>query len=103
MKKAAKPKKQRIITMTEVIEGTPLGASAPKAPAVESTTATEAAPSEVEDIHLESMVADIDKILLNMARKRLPQPPKRLRPQSPRRRKKWRNTLRKMKLLTFKT
>jgi hypothetical protein len=74
MKKAAKPKKQRIITMTEVIEGTPPGASAPKAPAVESTMATEAAPSEAtnaeatraKDIHLESMVADIDKILLNM-------------------------------------
>jgi hypothetical protein len=74
-KKAAKPKKQRIITVTEVIEGTPPGASASKAPAVESTTATEAAPSEAtnaettraEDIHLESMVADIDKILLNMA------------------------------------
>jgi hypothetical protein len=74
-KKAAKPKKQRIITVTEVIEGTPLGASAPKAPSIESTTATEAAPSEAtnaeaagaEDINLESMVADIDKILLNMA------------------------------------
>ena len=45
-KKAARPKKQRIITVTEVIEGTPPQASAPKAPAVESTTATEAAPSE---------------------------------------------------------
>jgi hypothetical protein len=74
-KKAARPKKQRIITVTEVIEGTPPGASAPKAPAVESTTATEAAPSEAinaeatraEDIHLESTIADIDKILLNMA------------------------------------
>jgi hypothetical protein len=69
-KKAAKPKKQRIITVTEVIEGTPPQASAPKTPAVESTTATEAAPSEataVEDIHLESTIADIDKILLNMA------------------------------------
>jgi hypothetical protein len=72
--KAASPKKQRIITVTEVIEGTPLGASAPKAPAIESTTATEAAPSgataeeaRAEDINLESMVADIDKILLNMA------------------------------------
>jgi hypothetical protein len=72
--KAAKPKKQRIITVTKVIEGTPPGASAPKAPAIESTTATEAAPSEAtnaeaagaEDINLESMVADIDKILLNM-------------------------------------
>jgi hypothetical protein len=74
-KKAARPKKQRIITVTEVIEGTPPGASAPKAPAVESTTATKAAPSEAtnaeatraEDIHLESMIADIDKILLDMA------------------------------------
>jgi hypothetical protein len=73
--KAARPKKQRIITVTEVIEGTPPGASAPKAPAIESTTATEAAPSEAtnteasgaEDINLESVVADIDKILLNMA------------------------------------
>jgi hypothetical protein len=75
MKKVAKPKKQRIITVTEVIEGTPPGASAPKAPAVESTTATEAAPSEAtnadatEDIHLESTIAVIDKILLNMATK----------------------------------
>jgi hypothetical protein len=75
MKKAARPKKQRIITVTEVIEGTPPGASTPKAPAVESTTATEAAPWEAtnaeatraEDIHLESTIADIDKILLDMA------------------------------------
>jgi hypothetical protein len=67
MKKAARPKKQRIITVIEAIEGTPPQASAPKAPTVESTTATEAAPSEAEDIHLESMVVDIDKILLNMA------------------------------------
>jgi hypothetical protein len=74
-KKAAKPKKQRIITVTEVIEGTPPQASAPKAPAVESTTATEAAPSEAtaaeavtaEDIHLESTIANIDKILQDMA------------------------------------
>jgi hypothetical protein len=60
--------------VTEVIEGTPPGALAPKAPAIESTTATKTAPSEAaaeearaEDINLESMVADIDKILLNMA------------------------------------
>jgi hypothetical protein len=74
-KKASKLKKQRIITVTEVIEGTPPGASAPKAPAVENMTATETAPSEAtnaeatraEDIHLKIMVADIDKILLNMA------------------------------------
>jgi hypothetical protein len=75
MKKAARSKKQRIITVTEVIEGTPPGASAPKAPVVESTTSTKAAPSEAtnaeatraEDIQLESTIADIDKILLNMA------------------------------------
>jgi hypothetical protein len=74
-KKAARPKKQRIITVTEVIEGTPPQASAPKAQAVESTIATKAAPSEAtaaeaattEDIHLESTIADIDKILLDMA------------------------------------
>jgi hypothetical protein len=69
--KAARPKRQRIITMTEVIEGTP---PALKTPTIESTTATETAPSEAgaeearaKDINLESMVADIDKILLNMA------------------------------------
>jgi hypothetical protein len=74
-KKTTRPKKQRIITVTEAIEGTPPGASAPKAPTVESTTATEAAPSEAtnaeatraEDIHLENTIADIDKILLDMA------------------------------------
>jgi hypothetical protein len=74
-KKTVRPKKQRIITVMEVIEGTPPQASAPKAPAVESTTATEAAPSEAtaaeaataEDIHLESTIANIDKILLDMA------------------------------------
>jgi hypothetical protein len=75
MKKAARPKKQRIITVTEVIEGTPPQASALKAPAVESTIATEAAPSEAtaaeatttKDIQLESTIANIDKILLDMA------------------------------------
>jgi hypothetical protein len=74
-KKAARPKKQRIITVTEVIEWTPPGASSPKAPAIESTTTAKAAPSKAttaeaaraEDIHLESTIADIDKILLNMA------------------------------------
>jgi hypothetical protein len=76
--KAPRPKRQRIVTVTEVIEATPPGASAPKMPAIESMTATEAVPSEAaaeearaedaksEDINLESMVADIDKILLNM-------------------------------------
>jgi hypothetical protein len=74
-KKAAGPKKRRIITVTEAIEGTPRPASASKAPAVESATATEAAPTEAaaakaamaEDIHLESTVSNIDKILLDMA------------------------------------
>jgi hypothetical protein len=59
--------------VTEVIEATPPGASAPK------MTATEAVPSEAaaeearaedaksKDINLEGMVADIDKMLLNMA------------------------------------
>jgi hypothetical protein len=69
-KKADRPKKQRIVTVTEAIEGTPPQALAPKALAVESTTATEATPSEAtaaEDIHLETTIADIDKMLLDMA------------------------------------
>jgi hypothetical protein len=65
--------------VTEVIEGTPPSAStskAPaKAPAVESATATEATLTEAaaaeaamaEDIHLESTLSNIDKILLDMA------------------------------------
>jgi hypothetical protein len=73
-KKATGPKKQRIVTVTEVIEGTPPQASAPKAPVVESTTAieiatAEAAPAEAataEDVHLESTISNIDKILLDM-------------------------------------
>jgi hypothetical protein len=77
--KAPRPKRQRIVTVTEVIEATLPGASAPKMPAIESMTATEAVPLEAaaeearaedaksEDINLESMVADINKMLLNMA------------------------------------
>jgi hypothetical protein len=77
--KAPRPKRQRIVTMTEVIEATPPGASAPKIPAIEGMTTTEVVPSEAaaeearaedaksEDINLESIVADIDKMLLNMA------------------------------------
>jgi hypothetical protein len=56
--------------MTEVIERTPPTASASKAPAVESTTATEVAAAEdamAEDVHLESTISNIDKILLDMA------------------------------------
>jgi hypothetical protein len=54
----------------EAIEGTPRPALASKAPAVESATAIEAAPAEaatVEDVHLESTLSNIDKILLDMA------------------------------------
>jgi hypothetical protein len=59
-KKAARLKKRRIVTVTEVIEGTPPQASAPKATVVESTTVTETAPAEAaaaeaataEDVHL---------------------------------------------------
>jgi hypothetical protein len=73
-KKAAGPKKRRI-TVTEVIEGTPPSALASKAPALESATATEAAPTEAaaaesataEDVHLESRLSNVDKILLDMA------------------------------------
>jgi hypothetical protein len=61
--------------VTEVIEGTPPSALASKAPAVESATATKAAPTEAtaaeattaEDVHLESILSNIDKILLDMA------------------------------------
>jgi hypothetical protein len=70
MKKADGPKKRRIVTVTEVIEGTPPTTSASKAPAVESATATEAAAIEAataEDVHLESTLSNIDKILLDMA------------------------------------
>jgi hypothetical protein len=74
-REAVKAKKQRIITVTEVIEKTPLGASAPKVPVAKSSTATEVALSEAtdakatgtKDINLESMVADIDKILVDLA------------------------------------
>jgi hypothetical protein len=56
--------------VTKVIEGTPPQASASKAPAIESATATEAATTEAataEDVHLESTLSNIDKILLDMA------------------------------------
>jgi hypothetical protein len=74
-KKATGPKKRKIITVTEAIEGTPRPASASKAPAVESTTAIKATPAEaataevepVKDANLESTLSNIDKILLDMA------------------------------------
>jgi hypothetical protein len=73
--KAPRPKRQRIVTVTKMIEATPPKASAPKAPVIESVTAAEAAPSgaaeeaarATEDINLESVALDIDKILLDMA------------------------------------
>ena len=78
------PKKRRIITVTEAIEETPPPASASKTPAVESATAAEAAPTKAataEDANLESMLSNIDKILLDMAAEEVLQPPKRLWPQ----------------------
>jgi hypothetical protein len=74
-KKAAGSKKRRIITVREAIEETPPPTSASKAPAVESVTATEAAPTEAatvdvepaEDANLESTLSNFDKILLDMA------------------------------------
>jgi hypothetical protein len=76
-KKAARPKKRRIITVTEAIEETPRPALALKAPAIGSATATEAVPTEAataeakpaEDANLESTLSNIDKILLDMAAK----------------------------------
>jgi hypothetical protein len=74
-KKVTRPKKRRIVTVTEIIERTPPTTSASKTPVVESTTATEAVPAEAadaeavatEDVHLESTISNIDKILLDMA------------------------------------
>jgi hypothetical protein len=71
VKKSAGPKRQRIITVIEAIEETPLPASASKiTPAAKGAIATEAAPTEAttaEDTNLESTFSDIDKMLLNMA------------------------------------
>jgi hypothetical protein len=82
--------------VTEVIEGTPPQASAPKAPAVESTTAIEAAPSEAtaakaataEYIHLESTIANIDKMLLDMVAEEVVAATEETMAQCPRRRRK---------------
>jgi hypothetical protein len=73
--KASRPKRQRIVTVTEVIETTAPRAPTPKVLTIEGTTATKAVPLEVaraedanyEDINLESITVDIDKMLLNMA------------------------------------
>src|SRR6187455_2010809 len=74
-KKTIKAKKQRIITVTEVIDKTPPRASAQKIPAAAEGTDIEIAPSEAaaaeaasaEDLNLESTIEHIDQILLNMA------------------------------------
>jgi hypothetical protein len=71
---APRPKRQRIVTVTKVIEATPPKALAPKVPVIENVTATEAARSEAidaeatvtEDINLENVSLNIDKILLDM-------------------------------------
>jgi hypothetical protein len=60
--------------VTEAIEETPRPASASKAPAVESATAIEVAPTEAatakvepaKDTNLENTLSNIDKILLDM-------------------------------------
>jgi hypothetical protein len=74
-KKTIKTKRQRIITMTEVIDKTPPRASAQKTPASAEGTNIEITPSEVaaaeavsaEDLNLESTIENIDRILLDMA------------------------------------
>jgi hypothetical protein len=71
--KAPRPKRQRIVNVIEVIEATPPRASAPKVPTIEvvpsKIVAAEARAEDAksEDINLESIAADIDKMLLNMA------------------------------------
>jgi hypothetical protein len=68
--KAAGPKKRRIITVTEAIQGTPLLASASKTPAIEEATAVEGALAEAataEDATLESTLSDIDRVLQDIA------------------------------------
>jgi hypothetical protein len=74
-KKTTKAKRQRIITVTEVIDKTPPRASAQKTPAAGERTNIEITPSEVaaaeaasiEGLNLESTIEHIDKILLDMA------------------------------------
>jgi hypothetical protein len=74
-KKPDEPKKRRIIHVVEVIEQTPPLASASKTPAIESTAAVEAAPTEAksdeaetaEDVNLEATLSEIDTMLLDAA------------------------------------
>jgi hypothetical protein len=74
-KKPDEPKKRRIIHVVEVIEQTPPLASVSKSPAIESTAAAEAAPTEAEsvegetteDVNLEATLSTIDTMLLDAA------------------------------------
>jgi hypothetical protein len=67
-KKADGPKKQRIITVMQAIEETPLPASASKmTPAAEAVTSAKAAAAEATN--LESTLSAIDKVLLDIAAK----------------------------------
>jgi hypothetical protein len=74
-KKPDESNKRRIIHVVEVIEQTPPLASASKAPAIESTAATEAAPTEAEsaiaktaeDVNLDATLSEIDTMLLDAA------------------------------------
>ena len=73
--KEIKAKRQRIITVTEVIDKTPPRALAQKTPAAAEGTDIEIAPSEAaaaeaasaEYLNLESTIEHIDQILLDMA------------------------------------
>jgi hypothetical protein len=111
VKKSARPKKRRIITVTEAIEETPLPASASKTPAVESATATEAAPTEAttaeaataDDANLESTFPDIDRMLLDMAAEEAATAAKRPWPQCLEKRRRWPKILQKKKISSFKT
>jgi hypothetical protein len=74
-KKPDERKKRRIIHVVEVIEQTPPLASASKIPAIESTAAAEAAPTEAEsveaetaeDVNLYATLSEIDTMLLDVA------------------------------------
>jgi hypothetical protein len=74
-KKPDEPKKRRIIHVVEVIEQTPPLASASRTPAIESTAAAEATPSEAEnaeaetaeDVNLDVTLSEIDTMLLDAA------------------------------------
>jgi hypothetical protein len=111
VEKTARPKKQRIITVTEVIEKTPPRALALKAPAIEDIPATKAAPSEAtaaeaataEDIELETTIANIDKILLDMTAEEAAAATEETLAPEPEKKKEIAEDTWKMKFLIFKT